>query len=333
MNTFGEPDAPVGGSPIELGVHIVPLLESSRLILNADPFTREVLREALPSPRGGWSGHPLGTIRARRDDAPAPPPPHAEPSMCVSGITLWVDQPAAGHTHLRNAAGSVHGAVDRDSRGATLHVHSALSADERLDAGVALGLAVTLLVGHVGHAVVHAAGVIAPAGGAWMLVGDSRAGKSSATAALVSAGWDYLSDDAVILSPIRGGIRVEGWGSSIHLDRGFHAGVTTGHRVEFDPRSFRAGHWRASAELRGILFPRVSADLPTGLAPITRADAFVELVRQSPWLLADRGASPAVAALLSAAAEHPLARLTLGADSYALPERLTAVLSAMTSSR
>lgn len=309
----------------------VRLLASSRLVLDADRRSRELLRDALPTGADRWTGRPLGVITAREDGADAPRTPERAPTLRVGGVCAWVDTPADGETLLRNIDGTVHAVVERNARRAAIRMCPALEEGGRDDMRVAFGLAVTLLMGHVGHAVVHAAAVVAPDGRAWLLAGDSRAGKSSTTAALVAAGWDYLSDDSVVLSPERSGqaaagICVEGWRSGFSLDRGWRDGVATGDRVETDSVAIGGGRWLPTASLAGAIFPCVSADAPTALGAISQANAFVELVRQSPWLLADRGAAPAVAALLCHAAVLPVSRLSLGADSYARPERLAAVL-------
>jgi len=70
----------------------------------------------------------------------------------------------------------------------------------------------------------------------------------------------------------------------------------------------------------------VHAEEPTRLESITRAQAFAMLVRQSPWLMADRGSSPQCASLLAHATEMPHARLVLGRDSHRRGERLIALL-------
>ena len=61
----------------------------------------------------------------------------------------------------------------------------------------------------------------------------------------------------------------------------------------------------------------MNADQPTSLVVATDAAAFAALVRQSPWLMADRAVAGEVMALLRDAASHPAFSLSLGRDSYA----------------
>ena len=314
-----DPRTRLAGRPVERAAHFVRLLASSRLVLDADASTRALLRDALPSERPRWDGKPLGVISARVDETRVGDPPEMAPTMVVSGLSTWVDHPASGLSLVRNARGSVNATVDRGARRATLRVWGDLEHDERVDAGVALGITITLLAGHVGHAVVHAGAVVPPGGGAWLLVGDSRSGKSTTTAALAAAGWDYLSDDSVMLSPApHDRVLVEGWRRGFKLE---------GLAVADD--TIAGGTWRSSATLAGVLFPVVHAEEPTRLESITRAQAFAMLVRQSPWLMADRGSSPQCASLLAHATEMPHARLVLGRDSHRRGERLIALLGGL----
>jgi hypothetical protein len=88
---------------------------------------------------------------------------------------------------------------------------------------------------------------------------------------------------------------------------------------------------RASAPLAGLLLPKIAARHATALAPADPAEALAELIRQSPWVLLDRGAAPLVLDLLAAAASRcrPPHRLSLGADSYGSPERMTSVFASI----
>lgn len=87
------------------------------------------------------------------------------------------------------------------------------------------------------------------------------------------------------------------------------------------------------APLAGLLLPRVAARQSTALSAADPAEALAELVRQSPWVLLDRGAAPLVLDLLSTAASRcrPPWRLSLGTDSYGSAERMSSVLAAIVS--
>src|SRR5262249_27467939 len=77
-----------------------------------------------------------------------------------------------------------------------------------------------------------------------------------------------------------------------------------------------------SAPLRGLLFPRVVADRPTVLEPISTATALSALIRQSPWLLADKVSAGFLLGLLQRAVSGPRYGLSLGLDTFANPALL-----------
>ncbi|HEV7992725.1 MAG TPA: hypothetical protein VGP25_12925, partial [Gemmatimonadaceae bacterium] len=196
-----------------------------------------------------------------------------------------------------------------------------------------LTLCAAFLVGRLGGALVHAGAVVDPDGRAWLLAGDTHAGKTTTCVSLVDAGWSFLADDQVVLRRDGDGeIVAEGWPRHAHLDEGWSESVVTGARAPIDLRTRWGDRWRERAPLGGLLFPAVAADAPTSAATMHAATAFVGLVRQSPWLMADRGAAPDAVALLGDACRHPAFALTLGRDGYArgdvIAERLSSARSA-----
>lgn len=92
-----------------------------------------------------------------------------------------------------------------------------------------------------GRLLVHAGSVVAPGGGAVILVGASGAGKSTLVTALVRAGWGYLSDELAVIDPVRH--VVEPHPRPIHLKRGSPA-LPPGH---VSPDSV-TGAWHLPAE-------------------------------------------------------------------------------------
>jgi hypothetical protein len=181
-----------------------------------------------------------------------------------------------------------------------------------------LTLAAAFLLGRLGGALVHAGGVVDPDGRAWLLVGDTHAGKTTTCVSLVAAGWRYLADDQVVLRfGDAGTVEVEGWPRRAHLDEGWSDGVVTRTRGVVDLRARWGDRWIARAPLGGVLLPSVRAEEPTRVMTVDGATAFTALVRQSPWLLADRGAAAAVMPLLRATASLDSRALLLGQDSYA----------------
>lgn len=308
---------------------VLSLLSDGALRLEIEPRLRPLARRWLPLlPYAETSADPHGAaIRVAPGD-PARALPAGPPGLRIGAASAWVDD-AAARVELRCTGGS-SGAVDL-ARGeaALIPVPGDLAEDgvAAWDLFCLCTLSSALLLGRMHRALVHAAAVVAPDGGAWLLAGDAHAGKSTTSVNLISAGWRFVSDDNVVLfRGADGSISVEGWPRRFHLDEGWETGAPLHRRGEVDPHERWPGRWLRAAPLAGLLFPRVAAHLPTELAPLPAGDALAGLMRQSPWLLADRAAAPEVLGLLRAACERPAFALRLGLDSYRDTDRLLQVL-------
>lgn len=303
------------------------LLDDGQLRLEVHPPLLAALARWMPQVPPDTPADPSGSvIRILHSDAP-PARPERERTLELGRVDAWVD----GDRTLMVGAEGVHGRVDLRTGEAEL------GAPEDGDPDVvqwplysAATLACALLLGRLGRALVHAAAVVPPGGGAWLLVGDSHAGKTTTTANLVRAGWRYVSDDHVVLRrDADGRVVVEGLPRPFHLDEGYEEGVVHRRRGSTDARERFPGAWVRTAPLAGLLFPRVQADEPTGLGPANAGDALSALLRQSPWLLADRGCAPQILALLRQAALLPAHALRLGMDTYTDPALLAGRLDGL----
>jgi len=310
---------------------VLPLLADGALRLETASRLLPLVRRWLPllpyaeTPRSTDGA----VIRVAAGDPARLAAPAGGPVLRLGAAEVWVDD-AAATARLRCTGGS---AGEADLAGATATLVPA-PGDAAAD-GVAAWdlfsmctLASALLLGRMHRALVHAAGIVAPDGGAWLLAGDARAGKSTTSVNLIAAGWRFVSDDNVVLFRGPGGAAwVEGWPRRFHLDEGWEAGVPRHRRGEVDPHERWPGQWVRTAPLAGLLFPRVAADQPTALSPLPTPEALVALMRQSPWLLADRACAPEILASLRAACELPAYSLRLGLDSYRDTDRLLGVLA------
>lgn len=252
-------------------------------------------------------------------------PPAGRPTLALGTVTGRVDQ-ARETVLLRGTAAGCTGVVQLREYRAELRAPSAERDATVADLYSMLTLASALLLGRSGRALVHAAATVAPDGGAWLLVGDARSGKSTSCASLVRLGWDYLSDDQLVLSGSEASVVAAGWLRPFHLDEGWRDGRATGLRRTIPPGSLGPGRWRPDAPLAGLLLPVVEPGQPTHLTPLSPAEGLAGLVRQSPWLLADRVAATTVLGILRGAAGQRAYRLHLGLDAYREPERLGACL-------
>jgi len=307
-----------------------PLLADGGLQLDVPPDLVPLVRRWLPllpstdTAQGGDGA----SIRVRAGEPARDGLPGA-PDLRLGAASVWID-PRTADVEMRCDGGS-SGGMSLARREAALV--PAPGGDAAEDGAVAWDLfsmctvASALLLGRLHRALVHAAGVVAPDGRAWLLAGDARAGKSTTSVNLISAGWPFVSDDNVVLfRDADGALSVEGWPRRFHLDEGWETGAPLHRRGELDPHERWPGQWRRTAPLAGLLFPRVEAGLPTELAPLAGPDALAALLRQSPWLLADRGVAGEVLELLRSACAAGACSLRLGLDTYRDTGRLLEVL-------
>jgi hypothetical protein len=180
-----------------------------------------------------------------------------------------------------------------------------------------LTLAVSLLLGRLGRALVSAGAVVAPDGGAWLLAGDEGSGAATTVRRLVAAGWSYLSAERALLrqNAGHGGVDVESWPE-------MPAAETAD---ELAPH-------RRSAPLAGVLLLRQLPRETTALVPRTDGDLLAALAPTSPWLRLDQSGAAGVLRALRFGLHAPVYDLHLGLDTYASPERLAEVLEGLPAS-
>jgi hypothetical protein len=257
--------------------------------------------------------------------------PPGTPTLTLGRIGLWLDS-ESNTAQLSGAPDGARGKIYLAVPGATITAPANNEPDVIADVFGMLTITAALLLGRLGRALVHAAAVVSPESGeAWLLVGDAHSGKSTTTANLIRAGWRYLSDDHVVLSRDSDGrILAEGWPRDFHLDEGWERGGPTGRRGVIAFSEVAPDRWTRVAALGGVIFPRVDAARPTRWAPCPGADALGRLVRQSPWLLADREAGRGGLELLRRCVMLGAAELRLGLDTFGDPALLDSCVASLT---
>jgi hypothetical protein len=297
------------------------LLHDGALRMEISPGLLPAASRWIPLVPEDTPADPAGAVMRVLPSDAAGAPPLTTPTLRMGTVSAWLDD---GRATLAGDSG-LHGGVELARGSCELRVPPQAAASWDLFSAAALSSA--LLVGRLERALAHAAAVVGPDGRAWLLAGDSHAGKTTTSANLLQAGWHYVSDDQVVLYRSADGPRVEGWPRPFHLDVGWERGAPLHRRGTTDPRERWPGRWVRTAALAGLLFPRVQAGEPTAREPLPAADALAGLLRQSPWLLADRGVAARVLRLLQEVASLPSYALRLGLDTYDDPARLVRVLS------
>jgi hypothetical protein len=302
------------------------LLADGSLALHADAGLWRWVESWVPRvpPSAGNGAHAV--IRVERG-APCFEVPNRKPLIELRSVSGWAEP--SGRVLLCEPGRRLSAVVDPPSGRATVRLAERGEPTPAWHAEVwaALTLAAALLLGRLGRTLVHAGAVVAPDGRAWLLVGGTFSGKSTTCVNLIRRGWDYLSDDHVVLAAGPSGVQVEGWPRKFNLDTGYERGSSEGVRRRVDPAAWGPGRWRRAAPLGGLLFPRVEAPLATALEPMGEADALVGLLEQSPWLVGDPASAPAVLSLLRHTARARRFRLRLGNDCYGDAVQLENIVS------
>ena len=142
--------------------------------------------------------------------------------------------------------------------------------------------------------------------GAILLVGDSGCGKSTLTTTLVRHGWNFVSDDNLMLCDSAAGI--EAWAlrryftfDEATLDACYLMSFkeSIGGRVPGKTEKFRfyarqafPGQFVAKCLPGAILFPTLSRELKSRIEPLKQGDALARLIQQCPWATCDAAAAP-----------------------------------------
>jgi hypothetical protein len=159
-----------------------------------------------------------------------------------------------------------------------------------------------------GRYLVHAAAVVDPNGGAWLLAGDSGSGKSTLAWLLVRQGWSLLGDDGVLIEDVGGVVIARAWRDPLRVSLALagrfpELNALAPQVATRDPRARVPVDRQVVREARVqtmLFLERSQRDRVLRVGP---AVALASLVRQSPWVLIDDGDAPAHLTVLAAAAE------------------------------
>lgn len=158
----------------------------------------------------------------------------------------------------------------------------------------------------------HSGGVCDPASGKGaLIIGASGSGKSTLTLQLAARGWNYLSDDVMLLSESGGGVEACGLRRDFAVtERTLAAsGLATRHaaaRAAFDPDKLRlppadifpAGHVETCAPT-ALFFPVVTGEAESRVEELSQAEAMARLIKTCPWAAYDVCAAPGHLGLLA----------------------------------
>jgi hypothetical protein len=142
-----------------------------------------------------------------------------------------------------------------------------------------------------GHLILHAGGVEHDGAGV-VFPGAMEAGKTTLAAGLVRAGFGYLTDEGVAID--RQSLRIHSYPKPLSLDRGAwplfpelepHVDLATDayktDQWQVPPTDIRADALGQPCAISTILFTRYESGVDTSVEPLGRAEALIELAKNT----------------------------------------------------
>jgi len=269
-----------------------------------DPDSASIFRRHFSgwhvSPRGEALGLvPDATIVVRSGVTPPTPPPGLERFETAGGGLCHTD----GRTYLFESDGSAVRVRGESPRVVEVWVGQGAAARRRAALARLVFDASMTALRRCGLFELHAAGVVEPeTGEGFLFVGPSGSGKSTLATHLASAGWQYLSDDALILHASGEGVE------ALALRRQFAVteptvatGVLGGFedrltepapfdplKRRFEPQELFPDRFAESCLPRAVFFPVITGETESGARRLSQAETMRGLIRMCPWACYDK---------------------------------------------
>ena len=164
----------------------------------------------------------------------------------------------------------------------------------------------------------HSGAVVEPQSGRGVLfAGASGSGKSTLTLQLVTDGWQYLTDDVLLLKNVRGVMKaypvrrafavtrstVDASGSRARAALA-NADWSNGSKKAFMPHDFFPEAFSPDCEPHSIFFPAITEEDQSIVRPLTRSETMIQLIKLCPWSCYDPVTSTAHLHALSSLARQ-----------------------------
>ena len=164
---------------------------------------------------------------------------------------------------------------------------------------VIVTLSVLTLLQRHGFFAIHGAALATQDGSAVIIVGPSDSGKSTLSLNIAKAGWDYLSDDSILLydngdsvevRPFRRHFGVDPDAAELfpEIEQVASQMLTDPDKWRLDVESIFSGKLVESASPEVIVFPHVANSEKTTTDRISQVDAITQLMTQGTFIEADR---------------------------------------------
>jgi len=242
------------------------------------------------------------TIGVHTSDAQPTPPPDLPAFEVAEGGLCWTD----GQIYFFEDRGSTILAGDGNSR-VEVWIGDGAESRERSALARLIFNAAMVAMRRCGLYELHAAGVVSPSEESVLVIGPSGSGKSNLAAQLAAAGWQYLSDDTLLLFSHSGIVHAHALRKMFALtDEIFSAArLTESHSIEisvvpfdplkkrFEPSSAFPGRFTLSCKPTRILFSRIENGAASRMESLNRAETMARLIRMCPWACYDKATAVA----------------------------------------
>lgn len=172
-----------------------------------------------------------------------------------------------------------------------------------------------------------------------LIVGNSGAGKTSLALSLIKQGWNYLSDDAVMVRRSGDGVEAQAFRLGFSLtpetvcrfpelgsSHAFNGELRNGKRA-MDIELVFPGQRVQSCSPQLIVFPEISGRAHSELVPVSRANALTRLFEQSPGFMVDKPlVSKQLEALTLLIDQTRSYQILVGTDIFDKPEAVSKLL-------
>jgi hypothetical protein len=164
----------------------------------------------------------------------------------------------------------------------------------------------------------HAAGVVSPTGTGVLIIGPSGSGKSTLATQLATAGWQYLSDDSLLLYDNEAVVEARALRRVFALSDETFSASGIGKlgslatevlpfdpsKKRFEPRSVFPDRFVDVCRPKIMVFPRVTREAESLTSALSQSETMARLIRMCPWACYDKPAAPAHLSLLAALARQ-----------------------------
>jgi hypothetical protein len=284
-----------------------------------DPRLAELFRRYF----SGWHVHlagegepaqPVVRIRIQTAGNPPPPPSDLESFEVAEGGVCWTD---ARSYFFENNESVVRAGNHEPPTVEVWFGHSPADCERAALARLIFNASMTAMR-RCGLFELHSAGVVRPDGAGVLIIGPSGSGKSTFATQLAVAGWQYLSDDSLLLygeaevihaRALRRVFALRDETLSVSGIGDMKSLATETVPVDplkkrFEPRSVFPDRFREDCEPRVLLFSQITREPETRTRALSRSETMAQLIRMCPWACYDKPSAEAHLNVLAALARQ-----------------------------